>query len=81
MVDDILLLICSPPSTFDERRMNAMLFEALLIGQRPGTKEGTPCAANHHPFTQEIHSPVLVRSEAEKLVGAELIKALSDFKQ
>jgi hypothetical protein len=50
MVDDILLLICSPPPTFDERRMNAMLFEALLIGQRPGTKEGTPLCCQSSPF-------------------------------
>jgi hypothetical protein len=41
MVDDILSLMCSPPPTFGERRMNPMLFEALLIGQRSSTEEGT----------------------------------------
>jgi hypothetical protein len=84
MVDDILPLMCSPPSTFDERRMDPMLFEAFLIGHRPGTKEGTStpsCVGNRHPSTKEIHSPLLLRSEAEQLVDEELIKALSDFKQ
>jgi hypothetical protein len=39
------------------------------------------CAASQHLLTEEIHSPVMLRSEAEQLVGQELIMALSVFKQ
>jgi hypothetical protein len=39
------------------------------------------CVVSHIPSTEEINSPVSPRSEAEQLVGQELIKALSDYKQ
>jgi hypothetical protein len=61
-----------------------MLIETLLIDQRPDAEQGisTPsCTASRHPSAKEIHSPVTLRSEAEQLVGQELIKVLSNFKQ
>jgi hypothetical protein len=64
--------------------MDPMLIEALLIGQRPDAERGnsTPsCAASRHPSAEEIHSPVMVKSEAGQLVAQELMKALSNFKQ
>jgi hypothetical protein len=84
MVDDFIPLMCSPPSTFGERMMDPTLIETFLIDQRHDIEGGTPtspCAANRHSSSKEIHSQVLLRSEAEQLVGKELIKALSDFKQ
>jgi hypothetical protein len=84
MVDDTLLSMCSPPETTYEGSMDPMLLEALLINQRPdkvGSASTTPCAVNLHTSTGIIHCPMLLRSEVEKLVGQELIKALSDFKQ
>jgi hypothetical protein len=83
-VNDILLHLCSPPPASSERVMDPMLFEALLIGQRSDTERGTStpsCNASQDSSAGEIHSPILLRSEAEQLVGQELIKALSDFKQ
>jgi hypothetical protein len=79
MVNDIIPLMCSPPLTFAERMMDPMLIDALLIGQRPGIEGDTstfPCPASRHSSTEEIHSPVLLRSEVEQLVRQELIKAL-----
>jgi hypothetical protein len=61
-----------------------MLLESLLMNQRLDTEGGTStiqCIVSCLPPTKEIHSPVLLRSEAEQLVVQELIKALSDFKQ
>jgi hypothetical protein len=84
MVDDFIPLMCSPPSTFSERMMDLMLIETFLIDQRHDIEGGTstsPCAANRHSSSEEVHTQVLLRSEAEQLVGQELIKALSDFKQ
>jgi hypothetical protein len=84
MGDDALLSMRSPPETACERSMDLMLLEALLIKQRPhkvGTASTPLCAVNLHTPTGVIHSPMLLRSEAEKLIGQELIKALSDFKQ
>jgi hypothetical protein len=84
LVDDILPLMCSPPPASSETAMDPMLFEALLIGQRSDVERGTSthsCVANQNPSDGEIDSPVLLRSEAEQLVGQELIKTLSDFKQ
>jgi hypothetical protein len=76
--------MCSLPLTSDERMMYHMLIEALLISQRPAAERGnsTPsCAVSRHLSAEEIHSPVMLRSEAEQLVGQELMKALSNFKQ
>jgi hypothetical protein len=64
--------------------MDPMLFEALLIGQRSDTERGTStpsCTTSRDPSTGEIYFPMLLRSEAEQLVGQELIKPLSDFKK
>jgi hypothetical protein len=61
-----------------------MLLEALLMNQRLDTEgdiSTTQCIVCHLPPTEEIQSPMLLRSEAEQLVGHELIGALSDFKQ
>jgi hypothetical protein len=60
-----------------------MLLESLLMNQRLDTEGGTStiqCIVSCLPPTKEIHSLVLLRSEAKQLVGQELIKALSDFK-
>jgi hypothetical protein len=60
-----------------------MLIEALLIGQRSDVERctSTPiCAASRHPLAEEVNSTVMLSSEAEQLVGQELIKALSIFK-
>jgi hypothetical protein len=76
--------MCSPPLASSETAMDPMLFEVLLIGQRSDVERGTSthsCVANQNPSDGEIDSPVLLRSEAEQLVGQELIKTLSDFKQ
>jgi hypothetical protein len=61
-----------------------MLLGPLLINQRLNKEGGTStiqCVVSCLPPTEEIHSLVFLRSEAEQLVGQELIKALSDFKQ
>jgi hypothetical protein len=79
MVDDTLLSMHSPPETSSERSMDPMLLEALLIIQRPdkvGSTSTPPCVVNLHTPTRVIHSSMLLRSEAEKLIGQELIKAL-----
>jgi hypothetical protein len=84
MVDDTLLSMHSPTETSCERSMDPMLLEALLIKQRPDkvVSASSPlCVVNLHTPTGVIHSSMLLRSEAEKLIGQELIKALSDFKQ
>jgi hypothetical protein len=68
MIDDIIPLMCSPPLTSDEKMMDLMLIEALLIGQRPETKGGTStssCAASGQPSVEEIHYAMLLRSEAD----------------
>jgi hypothetical protein len=70
--------------------MDMMLLENLLMNQMhdmegdssiaPST-DSTPHVINHHPFTEDILTPVLPRSEVEQLFGHELIKALRDFKK
>jgi hypothetical protein len=77
MVDDLLPLMCSPSLISDERMMDLMLIEALLVVQRPDTERGTSSSLCH----ASQHSPMMPRSEAEQLVGQKLINALSDFKQ
>jgi hypothetical protein len=69
MVDDILLLTRNPPPTSYERKVDPILLEALLMNYRVDTVGGTStpqCAVSHHPLTEEIHSLVLLRSEAER---------------
>jgi hypothetical protein len=89
MVDDSLLIEHSTPSTTYERMMDLMLLEAHLMNQRPDMEGDssipplanlTPHVINHHHSTEDILTPALSRSEAEQLVGHELIKALRDFK-
>jgi hypothetical protein len=61
-----------------------MLIETLLISQRPDVERRTStpmCVASRYPLAEEIHSPVMLRSEAEQLIGQELINTLSVFKQ
>jgi hypothetical protein len=59
-----------------------MLLEASFMTPRLDAKGGTStqCTVSCIPPFEEIHSPLLLKSEAEQLVGQELIKALSDFK-
>jgi hypothetical protein len=79
MVDDALLSMHSPLETSCERLMDPMLLEALLIIQRHdkvGSTSTPPCVVNLHTPTGVIHSSMLLRSEAEKLIEQELIKAL-----
>jgi hypothetical protein len=58
-----------------------MSLEASFMSSRLDAKGGTStqCILSCIPPFEEIHSPLLLRSEAEQLVGHELIKALSDF--
>jgi hypothetical protein len=68
MVDGLLPLTCSPSLTSDERMMDPMLIEALLVAQRPNTERGTSstlCVVSPHSPDREIHSPVMLRSEVE----------------
>jgi hypothetical protein len=60
-----------------------MLLEVSFMSQRLEVEGGISiqCTVSCIPLIEEIHSPVLFRSEVEQLVGQELIKALSDFKQ
>jgi hypothetical protein len=83
MVDDALLSTRSPLKTSCERSMDPMLLEALLINQsldKVGSASTPPCAIILHTPIGVIHSPMFLRSDVEKLIGQELIKALSDFK-
>jgi hypothetical protein len=59
-----------------------MSLEASFMSSRLDAKGGTStqCILSCIPPFEEIHSPLLLRSEVEQLVGHELIKALSDFK-
>jgi hypothetical protein len=51
-------------------------------GSSPPSLTATPqCLVIHHLPPEEIQTPELLRSEAEQLVGQELIKALANFKQ
>jgi hypothetical protein len=90
MVDDIILFGHNTSSTTYERMMDPMLLEAGLMDLRRDTKGGssTPLSTvstlrvvNHHPSTEVITTPMLLRSEAEQRVRHELIKVLGDFKQ
>jgi hypothetical protein len=60
-----------------------MLLEVSFMSQRLEVEGGISiqCTVSCIPPIEEIHSPVLFKSEVEQLVGQELIKALSDFKQ
>jgi hypothetical protein len=89
MVDDSLLFGHSTTSITYERMMDPMLLESHLMAQRHDTEVGSstplssnlnPRLVNHHPSTEDITTPMLLRSEAQQLVGHELIKALDDFK-
>jgi hypothetical protein len=90
LVDDNLLFGHSTTSTTYERMMDPMLLEARLMDQRRDTEGGSstplstdsiPRVVNHHPSTKDIPTPMLLRSEAEQLIGHELINVLDDFKQ
>jgi hypothetical protein len=76
------LVMRSPSLAPCERMEDPMLLEAIL-NQRidiEGRTSTTQCDVSCLLPTEEIHSPVLLRSETEQLVGQELIKALSDLK-
>lgn len=47
----------------------------------PPSTATPPRVVNNHIPSEELQTPVLLRSETEQLVGQELIKALSNFKQ
>jgi hypothetical protein len=89
MVDDILLFRYSTSLTTYEGRLDLMLLKALLMNQRcdiegvstPPTTNSTPQVARNHTSTEDIPTPVLLRSEVEQLVEQELIKSMSDYKQ
>jgi hypothetical protein len=85
MVDVILFLKRGPPSPSCERLMDPMLLETYLMFKKQGIEGGasTPsCVVRRHPSTEKKTRPlVLLRSNAEQLVGQELINALRDFKQ
>jgi hypothetical protein len=90
MVDGNLLFGYSTSSMTYKRRLDPMLLKALLMNQRcdieggastPPSTDSTPQVARHDASTEDIPSPVVLRSEGEQLVGQELIKALSDYKQ
>jgi hypothetical protein len=73
----------SPSPAPCERMADPILLEALL-NQRvdiEGSTSTTQCDVSCLLPIEEIHSPLLLRSETEQLVGQELIKALSDLKQ
>jgi hypothetical protein len=90
VVDDNLLFRYSTSSTSYERRLDLMLLEALLMNQRydieggsstPPSTDSTPQVIRHHASTEDILTPVVLRSKAEQLIGQELIKVLSGNKQ
>ncbi|TVU09810.1 hypothetical protein EJB05_43306, partial [Eragrostis curvula] len=89
-IDDVLLHIGhNLPPTASERSPDPMLLEALMSQRRDtGADLSTPPATatplhvdNQRHLCEEMQTPVLLRSEAEQLVGEELIKALCNFKQ
>lgn len=66
-----------------------MLLETLMNQRNDtGDSSSTPQLStattmldvNHDLATKEAHTPLVLRSEAEQLVGQQLIKALSNFK-
>jgi hypothetical protein len=73
-----------------ERLPDPILLDAFLINQKsnvggsssPPSSIATPQRnVNLHPLTKEIQARELPQSEAEQLVGQELIKTLDNFKQ
>jgi hypothetical protein len=76
--------------TVSERLTDLALLEALLINQKsnargnsspPSSTAMSQHAINIYIPAEEIQTPMLIRSEAEQLVGHDLIKALANFKQ
>jgi hypothetical protein len=90
-VDGSLLQIMHNSSiTVSERLTDLMLLEALLINQKsnargnsspPSSTAMSQHAINIYIPAEEIQTPMLIRSEAEQLVGHDLIKPLANFNQ